>query len=97
MMEEAVKKTRGIPKDIKENRYYYRHREEILARKKACRESSEEWKEKQKEKERRRREKEEEKERKKEETEARRRERAKEIERLFKRKGESGGVPVLAE
>ena len=34
-MTEELKKTRGIPKDIKENRYYYRHREEILGRKKA--------------------------------------------------------------
>ncbi len=72
-----------IPKNTKENRYYYAHREEVLARKKEQRMADPEYKAKQEEKERKRKEKEEERNRKlllkKEE-----KEREKEAKRLVK-------------
>ncbi len=65
-----------IPKNTAENRYYYKHRLEVLARKKEQRMATPEYKAKQEEKERKRKEKEEERERnlllKKEEKEAKR-------------------------
>lgn len=68
-----------IPKNTKENRYYYKHREEINARRKEQRMESPEYKAKQEEKERKRKEKEEEQERKKQE-----KEKEKEAKRLAK-------------
>lgn len=68
-----------VPKNTKENRYYYRHREEINARRKEQRMATPEYKAKQEEKERKRKEKEEEMERKKQE-----KEKEKEAKRLAK-------------
>ncbi len=61
-----------IPKNTKENRYYYAHREEVLARKKEQRMADPEYKARQEEKERKRKEKEEEHLRKEAEREAKR-------------------------
>ena len=68
-----------IPKICKENKYYYAHREEVLARKKEQRMATPEYKAKQEEKEQKRKEKEEALEKKKQE-----KEKEKELKRLVK-------------
>lgn len=72
-----------IPKNCKENRYYYRHREEVLARKKEQRMASPEYIAKQEEKEQKRKMKEIEREQKKIEKKAIK-EKEKETKRLAK-------------
>ena len=59
-----------LPKNTKENRYYYRHRDEVLARKKEQRMSDPEYRARQEEREKNRLEREAEKERKRLEREA---------------------------